>query len=230
MRRSSGATKALTRAYAAQTDKRQFCAIGSVKPNIGHLDAAAGVSSLIKTVLALEHKRLPPVINFERLNPKIELESSPFYVSTTSQPWTAATVRDVVFDGASSVNVYYQTASYGKLALTGDVFGWYPLADDNTGCRYTTWASEAPPGELDAVLRLLQRNQDVAGLGVLHGIHHGLAPDLVDQELNRRRQRHFHDVHGDVHLGVAARLIGECLERLAQSVAADRVAVQVSHE
>ena len=65
------------------------------------------------------------------------------FTNDTSQPWTAATVRDVVFDGSSSVNVYYQTASYGKLALTGDVFGWYPLADDNTGCRYTTWASEA---------------------------------------------------------------------------------------
>ena len=80
---------ALTRAYAATTDKRRFCAIGSVKPNIGHLDAAAGVSSLIKTVLALENRQIPPAINFERPNPKIEFDESPFYVNTTLQPWPA---------------------------------------------------------------------------------------------------------------------------------------------
>jgi acyl transferase domain-containing protein len=78
---------ALTRAYRASTDKRQFCAIGSVKPNIGHLDAAAGVSSLIKTVLALKHRQIPPTINFERPNPKIEFENSPFFVNTVLTDW-----------------------------------------------------------------------------------------------------------------------------------------------
>jgi acyl transferase domain-containing protein len=80
---------ALTRAYREMTDRRQFCAVGSVKPNIGHLDAAAGVSSLIKTVLALKHRQLPPTINFEALNPKIDLEESPFFINATLQPWTA---------------------------------------------------------------------------------------------------------------------------------------------
>ena len=78
---------ALTRAYRAGTDRTGFCALGSVKPNIGHLDAAAGVSSLIKTVLALAHRELPPTINFERPNPKIEFEGTPFFVNTTLQPW-----------------------------------------------------------------------------------------------------------------------------------------------
>ena len=80
---------ALTRAYRASTDKRHFCAIGSVKPNIGHLDAAAGVSSLIKTLLALKHEQIPPTINFERPNPKIEFEESPFFVNTELTPWRA---------------------------------------------------------------------------------------------------------------------------------------------
>jgi acyl transferase domain-containing protein len=80
---------ALTRAFRATTDRRQFCAVGSVKPNIGHLDAAAGVSSLIKTVLALKHRQIPPTINFESPNPKIDFESSPFYVNTTLQAWPA---------------------------------------------------------------------------------------------------------------------------------------------
>ncbi len=80
---------ALTRAFSAHTDRKAFCALGSVKPNIGHLDAAAGVSSLIKTVLALEHGQLPPTINFERPNPKIDFENSPFFVNTTLTPWPA---------------------------------------------------------------------------------------------------------------------------------------------
>ena len=80
---------ALTRAYRAHTDRRAYCALGSVKPNVGHLDAAAGVSSLIKTVMALKHRQLPPTINFERPNPKIDFENSPFFVNTTLRPWPA---------------------------------------------------------------------------------------------------------------------------------------------
>src|SRR5215212_2753700 len=64
------------------------CAIGSVKTNIGHLDAAAGIAGLIKTVLALEHRALPPSINFERLNPSIDLDHTPFFINTTLRAWT----------------------------------------------------------------------------------------------------------------------------------------------
>jgi acyl transferase domain-containing protein len=80
---------ALTKAFRATTDRRHFCMVGSVKPNIGHLDAAAGVTSLIKTVLALKHRQIPPTINFENPNPKVDFEDSPFYVNTTLQPWPA---------------------------------------------------------------------------------------------------------------------------------------------
>ncbi len=80
---------ALTRAYRTQTDRRGYCALGSVKPNVGHLDAAAGVSSLIKTIMALKHQQLPPTINFDRPNPKIDFESSPFVVNTTLTAWPA---------------------------------------------------------------------------------------------------------------------------------------------
>src|SRR5260370_22444013 len=73
---------ALTRAFRYSTEKQGFCAIGSVKTNIGHLDAASGVAGLIKTVLALKHKLLPPSLHFESANPKIDFASSPFYVNT----------------------------------------------------------------------------------------------------------------------------------------------------
>ncbi|MEB2359020.1 SDR family NAD(P)-dependent oxidoreductase [Bacillus pumilus] len=73
---------------AFQTDKKQFCAIGSVKTNIGHLDSAAGVAGFIKTTLSLYHQMLPPSLHYKKPNPKIDFESSPFYVNTTPVPWT----------------------------------------------------------------------------------------------------------------------------------------------
>lgn len=78
---------ALTKAFRTSTDEKGFCAIGSVKTNIGHLDAAAGVVGLIKTVLALEHKSLPPSLNFEEPNPRIDFANSPFYVNTALSEW-----------------------------------------------------------------------------------------------------------------------------------------------
>ena len=78
---------ALTQAFRQSTQRRGFCGIGSVKTNIGHLDAAAGVAGLIKTVLALEHQTLPPSLNFERPNPEIDFATSPFYVNATGKRW-----------------------------------------------------------------------------------------------------------------------------------------------
>lgn len=80
---------ALTKAFRAGTAKKGFCAIGSVKTNIGHLDAAAGVAGLIKTALALKHKQIPPSLNFEKANPQIDFANSPFYVNTTLSRWEA---------------------------------------------------------------------------------------------------------------------------------------------
>ncbi|BAZ50645.1 beta-ketoacyl synthase [Nostoc sp. NIES-4103] len=78
---------ALTKAFRANTQKKNFCAIGSVKTNIGHLDVAAGVTGLIKTVQALKHQSLPPSLHFETPNPKIDFANSPFYVNTKLIEW-----------------------------------------------------------------------------------------------------------------------------------------------
>ncbi|HEX3126519.1 MAG TPA: SDR family NAD(P)-dependent oxidoreductase, partial [Thermoanaerobaculia bacterium] len=80
---------ALTRAYRLYTSERQYCALGSVKSNVGHLDRAAGVAALIKTALALEHGEIPPSLHFKRPNPRIDFESSPFYVNTALSEWKA---------------------------------------------------------------------------------------------------------------------------------------------
>ena len=78
---------ALTRAFRKGTQERGFCGLGSVKTNIGHLDTAAGMAGLLKTVLALEHEELPPSLHFEAPNPEIDFASSPFYVVDRLRPW-----------------------------------------------------------------------------------------------------------------------------------------------
>lgn len=81
---------ALSQVFRANTAKKGFCAIGSVKTNIGHLDAAAGIAGLIQTVLALKHKSIPPSLNFEQPNPEIDFTNSPFYVNTQLTEWRTA--------------------------------------------------------------------------------------------------------------------------------------------
>ena len=78
---------ALTQAFRATTDAKGFCALGSVKTNIGHLNTAAGVAGLIKTALALKHKMIPPSLHFDQPNPQIDFTNSPFYVNTTLSAW-----------------------------------------------------------------------------------------------------------------------------------------------
>jgi acyl transferase domain-containing protein/thioesterase domain-containing protein/SAM-dependent methyltransferase/acyl carrier protein len=82
---------ALTRAFSSETDRKGFCAIGSLKTNVGHLNAAAGVGGLIKTALALHHKLIPPSLNFEQDNPRIDFVNSPFFVNRKLRQWQEGT-------------------------------------------------------------------------------------------------------------------------------------------
>ncbi len=77
----------LTQAFRRTTDKVGFCTLGSVKPNVGHLEAASGVTGLIKTALALKHKLLPPLLHFDAPNPRINFANSPFQVSAALRDW-----------------------------------------------------------------------------------------------------------------------------------------------
>ena len=78
---------ALTAAFRTSTSNNGFCAIGSLKTNVGHLEAAAGVAGLIKATLALHHRRIPASLHYEAPNPEIDFASSPFYVAATSMAW-----------------------------------------------------------------------------------------------------------------------------------------------
>lgn len=79
--------QALTRAFRLHTKRTAFCAVGSVKTNIGHPEQAAGMAGLIKTALALEHGELPPTVHFSTANPSIPFAGSPFYVQTALGDW-----------------------------------------------------------------------------------------------------------------------------------------------
>lgn len=82
--------KGLTQAFrelGVPSEQRQFTALGSVKTNIGHLETAAGIAGLIKTVLALRERMLPPTLHLEQPNPHLDLADSPFYLVDSARPW-----------------------------------------------------------------------------------------------------------------------------------------------
>ncbi|MFC9944107.1 SDR family NAD(P)-dependent oxidoreductase [Streptomyces pratensis] len=81
--------QALSRAFRHYTDRREYCAIGSIKTNIGHAAPASGMAGLIKILLALRHRELPRSLHFEQGNAHIEFAGSPFYVNTVHRTWTA---------------------------------------------------------------------------------------------------------------------------------------------
>ena len=93
----------LTRAFRRTSRKNGFCALGSVKNNIGHLDAAAGVVGLIKVALALKNRALPPTLNFKQANPAIDFANSPFYVQQTMDEWKPVNGRRIA--GVSSFGI-----------------------------------------------------------------------------------------------------------------------------
>nr|AFV96142.1 polyketide synthase [Cylindrospermum licheniforme UTEX B 2014]ARU81122.1 CylH [Cylindrospermum licheniforme UTEX B 2014] len=99
----------LTAAFSKWTTKKQFCAIGSVKTNIGHAATSAGISGLIKTILCLKNQKLVPSLHFNQPNPHIDFENSPFYVNTEFKDWQVtdrnprrATVSSFGFSGTNA--------------------------------------------------------------------------------------------------------------------------------
>ncbi|MDQ1354872.1 MAG: hypothetical protein QG657_5181 [Acidobacteriota bacterium] len=102
-------------------NSEKYCALGSVKTNVGHLNAAAGIAGFIKTVLALKYKQIPPTLHFETPNPTIDFENSPFYVNTNLKEWARtnghplrAGVSSFGFGGTNAHVVLEEYASGGQ--------------------------------------------------------------------------------------------------------------------
>ncbi len=113
---------ALTKAFRTSTQRSGYCAIGSVKTNVGHLDAAAAVAGIIKTVLALEHRQLPPSLHFSEANPEIDFPSTPFYVNTQLRDWTSDGPRraGVMSTGMGGTNAHVVLEEAQELAESTD--------------------------------------------------------------------------------------------------------------
>jgi amino acid adenylation domain-containing protein len=112
----------LNDAFSKQTAKRNYCAIGSVKTNIGHLNVAAGVVAVIKAVLSVKYKKKFPSLHFSEPNPHIEFDRSPFYVNTRLQDWNeekrVVSVSSIGINGSNSHMVVQSAPS-----MHGGAFG-----------------------------------------------------------------------------------------------------------
>ncbi|GAB2542667.1 hybrid non-ribosomal peptide synthetase/type I polyketide synthase [Spirosoma aerophilum] len=122
--------------------RKQFCAIGSIKSNLGHLTAAAGVAGFIKTTLALHHRQLPPSLGFETPNPVINFTDSPFFVNTALTEWHSPTPRraGVSSFGVGGTNVHVVVEEYAhKLPVSADE------PDVTRPLQLVTWSAKSTP-------------------------------------------------------------------------------------
>jgi acyl transferase domain-containing protein len=158
---------ALTQAFRNATDRRGFCAVGSVKTNIGHLDAAAGVAGLIKTVLALEYGTLPPSLHFEQPNPQIDFAATPFYVSRSAAPWPAGPTprrAGVSSFGLGGTNAHVVLEEAPPVAPSGPSRAWQLLvlsarseaAVRSSAQSLSAWLEEHPEQSFADVVHTLQ--------------------------------------------------------------------------
>lgn len=122
-----------------QQEQEAYCAIGSIKSNMGHMTAAAGVAGLIKTTLSLYHKQIPPSINFERTNPNINFEGSPFFVNHQLKPWDVNGVRraGVSSFGVGGTNVHVIVEEHDHVSFEN--------LDKGRSVNLFTWSAKSLP-------------------------------------------------------------------------------------
>jgi len=112
----------LTEAFRTSTGDLQFCALGSVKSNVGHLDAAAGVTGLIKAALSLKHRQIPPTLHYRRPNSQIDFAQTPFFVNDKLTAWTQVSGprrAGVSAFGVGGTNVHVILEEAPRTALAG---------------------------------------------------------------------------------------------------------------
>jgi acyl transferase domain-containing protein/acyl carrier protein len=162
--------RALTKAFRAGTDKKNFCAIGAVKTNIGHLDAAAGMAGLIKAVLALKHRQLPPNLHFERPNPMIDFANSPFYVNTVLKEWDCVPRRAGVSSfGVGGTNAHVVLEEAPIIESSGNGRPWHlltlsaktPSALETATANTIDYIKRHPEINLSDVAYTLQVGRDI---------------------------------------------------------------------
>ncbi|NJO16202.1 MAG: acyltransferase domain-containing protein [Thioploca sp.] len=161
---------ALTKAFRVNTNKKGFCAIGSVKTNIGHTGVTAGVAGLIKTVLALKHQLLPPSLHFEQPNPHIDFANSPFYVNKTLSKWNSnGTLRraGVSSFGIGGTNAHVILEEAPVVEVSGSLRSWQllvlsaktPTALNTTTANLANYLTQHPDINLADVAYTLSKGR-----------------------------------------------------------------------
>ena len=125
-------TAALSEVFRQKTSGIQFCALGSVKTNIGHLDSAAGVTGLIKCALVLKNQLIPPTLHFKTPNPLIRLETSPFFVNTEVVRWESTSPRRAGVNafgvGGTNVHVCLEEAPFEARQRSTASYQVFPIS------------------------------------------------------------------------------------------------------
>ncbi|WP_438037264.1 SDR family NAD(P)-dependent oxidoreductase [Sorangium sp. So ce204] len=177
--------QALTDAFRAYTDRRQYCAIGSVKTNIGHTLTAAGVVGVIKVLLGMQHRKLVPSLHLQRENELIDFRGSPFYVNATLKDWDVppgaprqAAVSAFGFSGTNAHVIVREASDVPDRERAPDARPWYLVALSAKThealrqrlLRLADWIERADPAP---------RLRDVASTLLLHRTQHPLRIALV---------------------------------------------------
>lgn len=157
---------ALTEAFRTTTSRTTFCGLGSLKTNVGHLEAAAGVTGLIKAALALRHRFLPASLHFQAPNPGLNLAASPFYVNAAGKPWddvplprragvssfgVGGTNAHAVLEEAPAHEPSGTSRSHELLVLSAKT----PAALATMGTNLADWLAAPPPHVVPDGSRLL---------------------------------------------------------------------------
>ena len=158
---------AINKAFARFTERKQFCAISSAKPNIGHLIGAAGLAGFVRAVMAVYRKTLPPTVHFARPNRNISFIQSAVYVNDTSKPWLTGDqprrcgVSSFGFSGTNCHIVLEEAPAYG---MEGERDGspTAPLHAINSGPEHSSWPLHALAVSAQSVWSLRQKAQQLA--------------------------------------------------------------------
>ena len=190
---------ALTRVFQTHTEATGYCALGAVKSNVGHMESAAGIAGLIKTVLALKHGQIPPTLHYKRPNPQIDFTKTPFYVNTQLTEWpTNGTPRRA---GVSSFGIG-GTNAHIILEEAPTLTAASPAADD----LYLLPLSARTPDALQDLIRVYQ--------GFLANESCERLADIGYTAALRRR-------HYECRLAVAGRTHQELIEQLQDALQID---------
>lgn len=158
---------ALTRAFRRSTDKRGYCAIGSLKSNLGHLDAAAGIASLVKAVLMVSNREIYQTLHFTAPNPEIDFAASPLRVAQRYETWNDAVPRAGVSSfgmGGTNVHVIVQAPPERPVSVANGAALLLPLS---------ARTQPALAAQAQRLLQALENNPALALADVAHTLQVG---------------------------------------------------------